>query len=105
MMRFHDSTALPRSGSLGADAPSILRTTPDAANRFRRCQRRFRCTHVVDDRGLSNRFFTQAGVVPAVRAAFATLLASAPRRQETLGKTGLTLVFKGLKAKADTVEV
>ena len=43
----------------------------------------------VDDGNLtgSRRFVAQVGVVLAVHAAFATLLASAPRREGTLGKT------------------
>jgi hypothetical protein len=50
----------------------------------------------------SRRFFTQVGVVLAVHAAFATLLASAPRREGTLGKIGLSPIAEALKAKAET---
>jgi hypothetical protein len=58
----------------------------------------------VDDGNVtgSRRFFTQVGVVLAVHAAFATLLASAPRREGTLGKIGLSPIAEALKAKAET---
>jgi hypothetical protein len=61
----------------------------------------------VDDGNLtgSRRFVAQVGVVMAVHAAFATLLASAPRREGTLGKIGLSPVAKALRAKASTVAV
>ncbi len=60
----------------------------------------------VDDGNVtgSRRFFAQVGVVLAVHAAFATLLASAPRREGTLGKIGLSPIAEALKAKAATVE-
>jgi hypothetical protein len=56
----------------------------------------------VDDGNVtgSRRFFTGVGVVLAVYAAFATLLASAPRREGTLGKIGLNPIAEALKAKA-----
>jgi hypothetical protein len=56
----------------------------------------------VDDGNVtgSRRFFTGVGVVLAVHAAFATLLASAPRREGTLGKIGLSPIAEALKAKA-----
>jgi Transposase DDE domain/Transposase domain (DUF772) len=56
----------------------------------------------VDDGNLtgSRRFVAQVGVVLAVHAAFATLLASAPRREGTLGKIGLSPVAEALRAKA-----
>jgi hypothetical protein len=47
----------------------------------------------------SRRFFTQVGVVLAVHAAFATLLASAPRREGTLGKIGLSPIAEALRAR------
>jgi Transposase DDE domain/Transposase domain (DUF772) len=63
----------------------------------------------VDDGNLtgSRRFFAQVGVVLAVHAAFATLLASAPRREGTLGKIGLSPIAEALRAKsqADAVAV
>jgi hypothetical protein len=60
----------------------------------------------VDDGNVtgSRRFFTQVGVVLAVHTAFATLLASAPRREEMLGKIGLSPIAEALKAKTDTVK-
>jgi hypothetical protein len=57
----------------------------------------------VDDGNLtgSRRFAAQVGVVLAVHAVFATLLASAPRREGTLGKIGLNPVARALRAKAE----
>jgi Transposase DDE domain/Transposase domain (DUF772) len=49
----------------------------------------------------SRRFVAGVGVVLAVHAAFATLLASAPRREGTLGKIGLDPIAKALRAKAE----
>ena len=55
----------------------------------------------VDDGNLvgSRRFVAQVGVVLAVHAAFATLLAMAPRREGTLGKLKLGPVAEALRAK------
>jgi hypothetical protein len=47
----------------------------------------------------SRRFFAQVGVVMAVHAAFATLLAAAPRREGTLGKMTLSPIAKALQEK------
>jgi hypothetical protein len=60
----------------------------------------------VDDGNLtgSRRFVAQVGVVLAVHAAFATLLASAPRREGTLGKIGLSPIAEALRAKAKSLE-
>src|SRR5262245_34399332 len=54
----------------------------------------------VDDGNLggSRRFVAQVGVVLAVHAAFATLLASAPRREGTLGKIRLNPIAEALRA-------
>jgi hypothetical protein len=56
----------------------------------------------VDDGNLtgSRRFVAQVGVVMVVHAAFATLLASAPRREGTLGKVRLSPIAEALRAKA-----
>jgi Transposase DDE domain/Transposase domain (DUF772) len=56
----------------------------------------------VDDGNLtgSRRFVAQVGVVMVVHAAFATLLASAPRREGTLGKIGLSPIAEALRATA-----
>jgi hypothetical protein len=48
----------------------------------------------------SRRFVAQVGVVMVMHAAFATLLASAPRREGTLGKIGLSPIAEALRAKA-----
>jgi hypothetical protein len=54
----------------------------------------------VDDGNLtgSRRFAAQVGVVLAVHALFATLLARAPRREGTLGKIGLSPIAEALRA-------
>jgi hypothetical protein len=39
------------------------------------------------------------GVVLVVHAVFATLLASAPRRERTLGKIGLNRIAEAMRAK------
>jgi hypothetical protein len=54
----------------------------------------------VDDGNLtgSRRFVAQVGVVLAVHAVFATLLAKAPRREGTLGKLGLSPIAEALRA-------
>jgi hypothetical protein len=53
----------------------------------------------VDDGNLrgSRRFAAQVGVVLAVHAVFATLLASAPRREGTLGKVRLSPIAEALR--------
>ena len=57
----------------------------------------------VDDGNVtgSRRFVAQVGVVMAVHAALATLLASAPRWEGTLGKTRLSRIAEALRAKAE----
>ena len=56
----------------------------------------------LDDGNLtgSRRFVASVGVVLAVHAAFATLLASAPRREGTLGQLRLGPIAEALRAKA-----
>jgi hypothetical protein len=49
----------------------------------------------------SRRFVAQVGVVLAVHAAFATLLAMAPRREGTLGKLRLSSIAEALRAKSE----
>lgn len=46
----------------------------------------------------ARRFFAQVGVVMVVHAAFATLLAAAPRREGTLGKMRLSPIARALRA-------
>jgi hypothetical protein len=53
----------------------------------------------------SRRFFAQVGVVLAVHAVFATLLACAPRREGTLGKIRLSPLAEALRAKAESAAV
>lgn len=61
----------------------------------------------VDDGNVtgSRRFVAQVGVVLAVHAAFATLLALAPRREGTLGKIGLSPVAEALRAASEATAV
>ena len=56
----------------------------------------------VDDGNVSGsrRFVAQVGVVLAVHAAFATLLAAAPRRVGTLGKIRLSPIAEALREAA-----
>ena len=60
----------------------------------------------VDDGNVTGtrRFVAQVGVVLAVHAAFATLLASAPRREGTLGKVRLSPIAEALRAHAKRAE-
>jgi Transposase DDE domain/Transposase domain (DUF772) len=46
----------------------------------------------------ARRFFAQVGVVMIVHAAFATVLASAPRREGTLGKMRLSPIARAIRA-------
>jgi DDE family transposase/transposase-like protein DUF772 len=61
----------------------------------------------VDDGNLrgSRRFVAQVGVVLAVHVVFATLLATAPRREGTLGKLRLGPIAEALQAKAKAEEM
>jgi hypothetical protein len=61
----------------------------------------------VDDGNVmgSRRFFTQVGVVLAVHAVFATLLAQAPRREGTLGQISLSPIAEALRAKVESEAV
>ena len=56
----------------------------------------------VDDGNVtgSRRFVAHVGVVMAVHAAFASLLASAPRREGTLGKLRLSPIAEARRARA-----
>jgi len=61
----------------------------------------------VDDGNVrgSRRFVAQVGVVLAVHAMFATLLARAPRREGTLGKIRLSPIAEALQAQTESVAV
>jgi hypothetical protein len=61
----------------------------------------------VDDGNItgSRRFFAQVGVVLAVHAVFATLLAQAPRREGTLGKVRLSPIAEALRARSEAEAV
>jgi hypothetical protein len=61
----------------------------------------------VDDGNVrgSRRFVAQVGVVLAVHAVFATLLARAPRREGTLGPIRLSPIAKALRAQAEAAAV
>ena len=78
--------------------PSLPRATKKFERKYKgrtsveRVNARLKVFWGVDDGNLkgSRRFFAQVGVVLAVHAVFATLLASAPRREGTLGKISLS---------------
>jgi len=61
----------------------------------------------VDDGNVtgSRRFVARVGVVLAVHAVFATLLAAAPRREGTLGEINLSPIAEALRAEAQTEAV
>jgi hypothetical protein len=66
-----------------------------------RVNARFKVFWGLDDGNIrgARRFFAQVGVVMVVHAAFATLLATAPRHEGTLGKMSLSPVAKALREK------
>jgi hypothetical protein len=68
-----------------------------------RVQARLKIFGGVDDGKVtgSRRFVAGVGVVRVVHAAFATLLAAAPRREGTLGKGRLSPLAEALRAKAE----
>ena len=61
----------------------------------------------VDDGNIrgARRFIAEVGVVMAVHAAFATVLASSPRREGTLGKLRLSPLAEALRAKSEKTRV
>ena len=65
-----------------------------------RVNARFKVFWGVDDGNVSGsrRFVASVGIVLAVHAAFATLLASSPRREGTLGKIRLSPIAEALRA-------
>jgi hypothetical protein len=67
-----------------------------------RVNARFKVFWGIDDGNIrgARRFFAQVAVVMIVHAAFATVLASAPRREGTLGKMRLSPIAKALRAEA-----
>ena len=87
--------------------PAVPRATKKFAREYKgrtsveRVNSRFKLFWGVDDGNLSGsrRFVAQAGVVLVVHAAFATLLASAPRHERTLSKASLSPIAKALHAK------
>jgi hypothetical protein len=93
--------------------PSLPRATKKFERMYKgrtsveRANARLKVFWGVDDGNLtgSRRFFAQVGVVLAVHALFATLLASAPRREGTLGKIRLSPIAEALRAKAKTQAV
>jgi hypothetical protein len=72
-----------------------------------RVDARLKVSWGMDDGNLtgSGRFVAQLGVVLAVHAEFAALLAQAPRREGTLGKVRLSPIAEALRAKAEAVAV
>jgi hypothetical protein len=92
--------------------PSLPRATKKFGRMYRgrtsveRVNGRLKIFWGVDDGNLrgSRRFVAQVGVVLAVHAAFATLLAAAPRREGTLGKIGLSPIAEALRGRAKAPE-
>jgi hypothetical protein len=96
--------------------PRRFPTLPRATKKFERMYKgrtsvervnaRLKIFWGVDDGNVTGtrRFVAQVGVVLAVHAAFATLLASAPRRQGTLGKVRLSPIAEALRAHAKGAE-
>jgi hypothetical protein len=88
--------------------PSLPRATRKFERMYRgrtaaeRVNARLKLFWGVDDGNVkgSRRFVAQVGVVMAVHAAFATLLASSPRREGTLSQTSLSPVAEALRAAA-----
>jgi hypothetical protein len=88
--------------------PSLPRATKKFERRYKgrtaveRVNGRLKVFWGVDDGNLtgSRRFVARVGVVLAVHAVFATLLASAPRREGTLGKLRLSPIALALRAQA-----
>ena len=95
--------------------PSLPRATKKFERKYKgrtsveRVNARLKVFWGVDDGNLkgSRRFFAQVGVVLAVHAVFATLLASAPRREGTLGKISLSPIAEAVRAasQAEAVSV
>jgi hypothetical protein len=92
--------------------PSLPRATKKFERMYKgrtaveRVNARLKVLWGVDDGNLTGtrRFVAQVGVVLAVHAVFATLLASSPRREGTLGKVRLSPIAEALKAKAKEQE-
>jgi hypothetical protein len=92
--------------------PSLPRATKKFERKYKgrtaveRVNGRMKIFWGVDDGNLrgSRRFVAQVGVVLAVHAVFATLLAAAPRREGTLGKISLSPVAAALRAQAKAPE-
>jgi hypothetical protein len=88
--------------------PSLPRSTKKFERMYKgrtaveRVNARMKVFWGVDDGNVtgSRRFFAQVGVVLAVHAVFATLLAQAPRREGTLGKLRLSPIAVALRARA-----
>jgi Transposase DDE domain/Transposase domain (DUF772) len=93
--------------------PSLPRATKKFERMYKgrtaveRINGRFKLFWGVDDGNLtgSRRFVALVGVVMVVHAAFATLLASAPRQEGTLGKIRLSPIAAALRAKAEAEPV
>jgi hypothetical protein len=92
--------------------PSLPRATKKFERKYKgrtaveRVNGRLKIFWGVDDGNLrgSRRFVAQVGVVLAVHAVFATLLAAAPRREGTLGKISLSPVAAALRSRAKAPE-
>ena len=87
---------------IGLPQPSHLDQRLDLFAGQKRVNARLKLFWGADDGNVkgSRRFVAQVGVVMAVHAAFATLLAMAPRREGTLCRTKLSPVAKALHEAA-----
>ena len=89
--------------------PSLPRATKKVERLYKgrtaveRVNARLKVFWGVDDGNVmgSRRFFARVGVVLAVHAVFATLLAKAPRREGALGKINLSSIAEALQARAE----
>ena len=90
--------------------PPIPRATKEFERLYKgrtaveRVNARFKIFWGVDDGNITGarRFHAYVGAVMIVHVAFATLLASAPRYEGTLGKTRLSAIAEALRQKGDT---
>ena len=90
--------------------PALPRSTKKFEQKYKgrtaveRVNARLKIFWGVDDGNVTGarRFVAEVGVVLAVHAVFATLLASAPRREGTLGKVRLSAIAEALRASSKT---
>ena len=101
------------AGQTGHRPAAVSRPSPRATKKFERSYKgrtavervngRLKVFWGADDGNVtgSRRFSAKVGTMMVVHAAFATLLASTPRREGTLGKMRLSPIAKALREKPD----